>query len=576
MQLLEFIRLYPLRAKTMVWFVGAGTSVSAGLPTAWDLVWEFKRRIYCSEEGYHISLLGNLSDPAIRNQIQSYFNSKEEYPKENSIEEYSYYFKKTYPSAKDRSEYLMQQLQGMQNSFGHKVIGVLMKNELLKLIFTTNFDKAFENAAIDQIKALDSFFVVLMDNTQTAIQKYHSNLRPFIAKIHGDYFSEKLKNTMGELRQQDSQLRDILFHSCISNGLAVMGYSGRDESVMEVFNKALDQNTSFPNGIFWFTRTGSKPLTPVTEFLEKAKSKGIQAELVEIETFDTAWAEIAKGISDLPTEDVAKLNTNYFKRVNIPLPAKGTKYPVIRFNGVKIEELPTNARLIKCDAGNTKEIKELIQKSKADLLAIRKQSGIVGFGSDEEFEKIFSTYGKIQKDIFQIPEAAINYDDSTIKGLLTQGLLKAISNNKPLLCIKRRERYLIIPNPKMFDDSSFDSLKKVLQQPLSGVIPKTSIQWVHAVEISLQKKFSTSYMVLSPTALAGKTTNEAERLQIAPFIKEYTAMWYNAKYSNILDAWLDIIFSGNKEVKVSAFGNELKGFDANYKLKRESAFTRTV
>jgi NAD-dependent SIR2 family protein deacetylase len=576
MQLSEFIRLYPLRAKTMAWFFGAGTSVSAGLPTAWDLVWEFKLRIYCSEEGYHISLFSNLSDPAIRNQIQSYFNGKEGYPKENSVEEYSHYFEKAFPSAKDRSEYLMQQLQGMQNSFGHKVIGVLMKNDLLKLIFTTNFDKAFENAAIDQLKALDSFFVASMDNTQTAIQKYHSNLRPFIAKIHGDYFSEKLKNTTVELRQQDSQLRDILFHSCISNGLAVMGYSGRDESVMEVFNKALDQNTSFPNGIFWFTRTGSKPLPSVTEFLEKAKNKGIQAELVEIETFDTAWAEIAKGISDLPAEDVAKLNTNYFKRVNIPLPAKGTKYPVIRFNGIKIEELPTNARLIKCDAGNTKEIKELIQKSKTGLLAIRKQTGIVGFGSDEEFEKVFSTYGQIQKDIFQIPESTINHDDSTLKGLLTQGLLKAIANGKPLLSVKRRDRYLIIPNPKLLSDPIFDPLKNVLEQPLYGVIPKTNIQWVHAIEISLQKKFSTSYMVVSPTALAGKTNDQVARLQIAPYIKEYTARWYNTKYSNILDAWLDIIFSGNKEINISAYGVDLKGFDANYKLKRESAFTRTV
>jgi NAD-dependent SIR2 family protein deacetylase len=576
MQLSEFIRLYPLRAKTLAWFFGAGTSVSAGLPTAWDLVWEFKRRIYCSEEGYQISLFSNLSDPAIRNQIQSYFNSKEEYPKENSIEEYSAYFEKAYPSARDRSDYLMQQLQGMQNSFGHKVIGVLMKNELIKLIFTTNFDKAFENAAIDQIKIMDKFFVASIDNTQTAIQKYHSNLRPFITKIHGDYFSEKLKNTSDELKQQDTQLRDILFHSCISNGLAIMGYSGRDESVMEIFNKALDQSTSFPNGIFWFSRSGSKPLNEVVEFLEKAKSKGIQAELVEIETFDTAWAEIAKGISDLPTEDVSKLNTNYFKRTNIQLPEKGTKHPVIRFNGIKIEELPANARLIKCDAGNTKEIKELIQKNKVDLLAIRKQSGVVGFGSDDEFEKVFSTYGQIQKDIFQIPESTINYDDSTLKGLLTQGLLKAISNNKPLLHIKRRERYLIIPNPKMLNDPLFDSLKKVLEQPLNGTIPKTSIQWVHAIEISLQKKFSTSYMVISPTALAGKTDNQLERLQIAPYIKEYTARWYNSKYSNILDAWLDIIFLDKKEINISAFGNELKGFDANYKLKRESAFTRTI
>lgn len=575
MILSEFIRLFPLRSKNIAWFFGAGTSVSAGMPTACDLVWEFKRRIYCSEESYQLSLFNNLSDPSIRNQIQAYFNCKQGYPVENSVEEYSFYFEKAYPSARDRSEYLMQQLQGMQNSFGHKVIGILMKNELLKLIFTTNFDKAFENAAIDQLKIMDKFFVASMDNTTTAIQKYHTNLRPFITKIHGDYFSEKLKNTTDELKEQDKLLRDILFHACISNGLCVMGYSGRDKSIMEVFNKALEENTSFPNGIFWFVREETKPIQEVTEFLEKARKKGIQAELVEIDTFDTGWSEIVKGFPELPPEDLLKLNKNYFKNINIHQPSKGTRYPYIRFNAVLIEELPTNARLIKCNAGNTKEINDLIKANKVELLVIRKQLGIVGFGSDEEFEKIFSVYGQIEKEIFQIPDSALNYDDSSIKGLLTQGLLKAIVLNKPLISIKRRDRYIVIPNPKMLNDPIFANLKKEINQPINGVIPNTNIQWVIALEISLQKKYYNNFMVLSPIALAAKTININERLLIAPFIKEYTARWYNNKYCKILDAWLDIIFGENKEITVSAFDTALKGFNANYKLTRESAFTKT-
>jgi NAD-dependent SIR2 family protein deacetylase len=285
MTLSEFVRSYALRAKNIAWFFGAGTSVSAGMPTANDLVWEFKRRIYCSEQGYHLSFFNNLSDPFIRNQIQSYFDVKGNFPEAGAVDEYSAYFELTYPSAKDRSDYLMEQLQGMQNSYGHKVIGVLMKNGLIPLIFTTNFDKAFENAAIDQFKRLDNFFVATTDNADTAIKKYHAGFRPFIAKIHGDYFSEKLKNTSEELKEQDAQLREIIYHSCLSNGLGLMGYSGRDESVMQIFNTALEQPSSFPSGLFWFIRHGSKPLDKVSALIEKANSKGIQAELVEIETF---------------------------------------------------------------------------------------------------------------------------------------------------------------------------------------------------------------------------------------------------------------------------------------------------
>ncbi|MFL5763578.1 MAG: SIR2 family protein [Bacteroidia bacterium] len=575
MTLSEFIRLYPLRAKSIAWFFGAGTSVSGGLPTAWDLVWEFKKRIYCSEEGYSLSLFKNLSDPAIRKQIQSYFDGRGDCPVEDSVEEYSFYFEMAYPAARDRSEYLAQQLKGMQNSYGHKVIGVLMKNGLLPLTFTTNFDKAFENAAVEQLRTMDRFFVATMDNTDASLQQYHGGMRPYIAKIHGDYFSEKLKNTTEELKSQDAKLRDILYHASLSNGLAVMGYSGRDDSVMEVFHKALDQSSSFPNGIFWFTRQGSKPLKQVQEFIEKAKSKGIQAEYVEIETFDTAWADIIKGIPHIPADDLAQLNQNYFKRSATQIPAKGSNSPIVRFNAIKVSELPANCRIIKCNAGNTKEVRALITNQKAELLAIRKKIGVVGFGSDAEFDRVFGTGADITKDVFQIHESVFHYEDSVIKGLITDALIRALVRGRPLKYIKRGQRYLIIIDPRLISDPALTSLKNELNFQIEGQIPNSTLRWVAALEVQLQKKFSEHLLLLNPTILASRTDVIAEKRKIAPFVKEATARWYNSKYPKILDAWLNVLFTENKELSVSTFGNGQPGFDAHFKLIRESAFTKT-
>lgn len=576
MTLSEFVRIYPLRAKTISWFFGAGTSVSAGLPTASDLVWEFKKRIYCSEEGLHLSLFSNLSDPAIRAQIQNYFNSKEGFPVENSIEEYSFYFEKAFSSPRDRADYLASQLRGMQNSYGHKVIGVLMKNNIVKVVFTTNFDKAFENAAIDQLKTMDKIFVASMDNAHTSLQIYKNEFRPFIAKIHGDYFSEKLKNTTEELQSQDAHLREILFHSCLSNGLAIMGYSGRDQSVMEALDRALEQPASFPHGIFWFSRQGSRPLPEVRSFLDKARAKGIQAEIVEIETFDTAWADIFKAFPDLPAEDVAKLNENYFRRVNNSLPDKGNKDPIIRLNAIDLVELPSTARLFKCDAGNTKEIRDLIASKGSSLIAIRKQQGVVGFGPDEEFDAVFEHYGQGTKDVFQIPDSSLAKEDSTIKGLLTEALIKAIVAGKPLINLKRKERYLLIPDPKHIDNAVFETLKREIGQSLTGKITNTNIQYIIALEVLLQKKLGKHFVVLSPTVRAAKSDSPAEKLLIAPFVKEYTATWYNSKYAKIFDAWLDVIFGKEKELLISAFDSKMIGFNAQYRIKRQSPFTKTA
>src|SRR5260370_28771755 len=43
-----FARLFSMRAATMAWFVGAGGSVSAGIPTAQTMIMDFKVRLFCA------------------------------------------------------------------------------------------------------------------------------------------------------------------------------------------------------------------------------------------------------------------------------------------------------------------------------------------------------------------------------------------------------------------------------------------------------------------------------------------------------------------------------------------------
>lgn len=572
----EFLRIYSIRNTNINWLFGAGTSVSSGLPSAYDLIWEFKRLIYCTEQRLKLSHFSNLSSVAVRNQIQSYFNSIGTCPEEDSLEEYSFYFEKAYPSAKDRANFLMTQLQGMQNSFGHKVLGIMMKNNLVKIIFTTNFDKAFENAAIAELATLDRFLVASLENTHSSIQKFQEGFRPLIVKLHGDYFSENLKNTSAELQKQDKELREILLQTCISQGLAVMGYSGRDESIMEVLREALNNPTSFPQGIFWFVRPGASPIPAVKQFLGEAREKGKQAEVIEIETFDTAWADIIKVFSDIPADDMAKLNENYFRRKSAQVMHKGSRYPVARFNAVILTEFPLNARVVKCEAGDTKEIEGLIAEKKSDILALRRRDGVVGFGADSDFDEVLSSYGKMEKDIYPIPEYIIGHDDSTIKGLITKALLKALTKDTILIWVKRRDRYLLLPSSKFIEDPALKSLKQVIGSAICGTIPKTKIPWTVALEVSLHRKFDKSFVVLSPTILAGRNPSELDRPHIAPYIKEFMATWYNKKYPLILDEWLNILFKDKKELDVTSFNDSIRGFNPRFKLLRTSAFSKSV
>jgi len=49
-----------------MWFLGAGASRAAGIKAAEDMVWEFKRNLYCSEKKQPLSAVSDLADPSVR------------------------------------------------------------------------------------------------------------------------------------------------------------------------------------------------------------------------------------------------------------------------------------------------------------------------------------------------------------------------------------------------------------------------------------------------------------------------------------------------------------------------------
>lgn len=43
MELIDFIQHFSLNAPQFMWFLGAGAPRSAGLPTAYNLIWDLKK-----------------------------------------------------------------------------------------------------------------------------------------------------------------------------------------------------------------------------------------------------------------------------------------------------------------------------------------------------------------------------------------------------------------------------------------------------------------------------------------------------------------------------------------------------
>ncbi len=58
-----------------MWFLGAGTSRSAGLPTANDIIWDLKLKYYSGQENHDVKA-HDINNKAIMSKIQSFLDSR--------------------------------------------------------------------------------------------------------------------------------------------------------------------------------------------------------------------------------------------------------------------------------------------------------------------------------------------------------------------------------------------------------------------------------------------------------------------------------------------------------------------
>jgi len=127
--------------------------------------------------------------------------------------------------------------------------------------------------------------------------------------------------------------------------LAVIGYSGRDESVMTMLNDAVAIADALPGGLWWMTRDPSSVLPAVSQLMERADAAGVSARFVNIENFDETFASLGRVAALKPAlrAHVDQLRTAP-RVVDAALPAiEAGDFPTLRMNALPILSSPTRA-----------------------------------------------------------------------------------------------------------------------------------------------------------------------------------------------------------------------------------------
>ncbi|SEL38805.1 SIR2 family protein [Nitrosovibrio tenuis] len=327
------------RPQNYAWFLGAGASRNSGLPTATDILLDLKRRYYRQEENQDISPQ-DIQNEAVQTRIQSFMDSRG-FPARWSENEYTTYFEKIFGENTERQRQYISAILSEDKvalSVGNRVLGALMSEKLCRAVFTTNFDTVVEKAIAEMSgRSLSAYHLEGAHNAKNALDNEEY---PFYCKLHGDFRYDSIKNFSSDLEKQNDALSACLVNAGNRFGFIVVGYSGRDKSVMELFHQVLETQNPFPHGLYWTGIKGTSINPAVTVFLEKARNKDIDAQYVEIETFDSFMLRLWRNIDGKPPQLDTKVRKARLSEVNIELTPSGQQGPVLRLNAFPILSTP--------------------------------------------------------------------------------------------------------------------------------------------------------------------------------------------------------------------------------------------
>lgn len=300
----QFATVFALRPNLVAWFLGAGASAASGIPTGYAMIRDFKAQIFCRENNLSKREI-DTADPIWIERIDAFFRQTSILPPDGDPTEYAAAFEAVYPQPRHRRQYIDDAISRGKPCFGHKVLGSLIAARKVDCAFTTNFDPLVEEAALSANACLPAAdqarpTVAAIDSADRAMRCLNESDWPLIAKLHGDYQSIAIKNTGSELEKQDTRMRHVLVEAGKRFGMVFVGYSGRDDSIIDALNSVLDNPSPFPNGLYWVISSPSRLLPIVREFLKRAQIAGVDVAIVECATFDELAADIVK-TTDLPT-----------------------------------------------------------------------------------------------------------------------------------------------------------------------------------------------------------------------------------------------------------------------------------
>ncbi|NOG73927.1 transcriptional regulator [Roseicella sp. DB1501] len=264
-----------------VLLLGAGASITSGVPAAAETVERIARWAWCKEHGRH------PDDITIRRSdywpwltAQSWFRTDQP-------------LADLYPNAvlrllgvkRDRREFFERLINpGVAPSRGYNALTQILHQGWISTVLTTNFDRCLERAAILNNRP---HRLISISTPDDYIRFSSAPQDPQLIYLHGSVQHYSDKNLTDEIQSLDAPLADRLKPLLRDHPVIVVGYRGAEPSVMnDLFLAQAVSGTAYLQGIYWCVRRaeGDASLSPLVSQL--AQLIGTNFQLVPISGFD--------------------------------------------------------------------------------------------------------------------------------------------------------------------------------------------------------------------------------------------------------------------------------------------------
>lgn len=533
--------------------LGAGASISSGIQSAADCIWEWKRDIFLTHNTHLPSEYKEYKSDAVQRSIQNWLDNQGGYPKEGAPDEYTFYAEKAYPIDDIRRKYFENICRNKIPHTGYMILSLLAKAGMVRTVFTTNFDGLVEKAA--HLSNITPFAVSLANPQE--IHRPESNDHVLTVALHGDFKFGPLKNTAQELDAQHEVFTQALTDHLKNKHLIICGYSGRDKALMTALMTAYEAPGS---GMIFWCGYGGFINNDVKGFLDHARTHGRTAYYVATEGFDTTMyqaattcfkgnapyeVELEKIIRDRPDE--TRINTPF----SIP---SGHNHSLLKSNLFPII-FPTEVFQFKTTHTSETELWQFIKTNalNSNIVAIPLKGSVYCFSTQTTIRQTFGStiIGNIQrtpvtyKEIKNGAQFRKLYLSAIIQSICSQYSLK--TDGWSIIYLpqtKKQKNYngITYETYDGFELSLFFDLKTFETKPFAYLSAKPSFHITADVKVSKEVKFA--------------------------FGKEYHQSIMGPKpnvgYSNHIEVFRDVIFPSGSAITLE-FPNQ-QASDFKFKL----------